>query len=283
MPSNLTVSEQLTHSTVRIECDTSDGISTGTGFFFRCLDDGNQFVPVIATNKHVIAGSTNGRFHLTLANDEGNPRVGSHIRIDLPDFQQRWVGHPDAAVDLCVMPIQPLIQEAESAGHKFFYTALDKHLIPTTNELADLGALEDVVMIGYPNGIWDSSNNMPIVRRGVSATHPNLNYEGRQEFMIDAACFPGSSGSPVFLYNHGGWSTRTGDMVMGGIRVKLLGVLYAGPQHTAAGEIRIVNVPTQQRAVAISTIPNNLGLIIKSSRILEMDAVLQPLVGARNG
>ena len=116
---------------------------------------------------------------------------------------------------------------------------------------------------------------MPILRRGVTATHPNINYEGKREFLIDAACFPGSSGSPVFLFNTNGWTNRNGGTVMGGTRVKLLGVLYAGPQHTATGEIRIMNVPTQQRAISISTIPNNLGLVIKASRLTELDAVIR--------
>jgi hypothetical protein len=119
---------------------------------------------------------------------------------------------------------------------------------------------------------------MPVSRRGVTATHPNLDYEGRREFMIDAACFPGSSGSPVFLYNVGGWADRQGNMMMGGIRVKLLGAPYAGPQHTAEGDIHIVNVPTQQKPVALSRIPNNLGLVIKASRLLDFDDVLRPLI-----
>lgn len=279
MPPNLTVSEQLTYSTVRIECLLADGtVGTGTGFFFRCLEEDGRHVPVIATNKHVVENSREGRFHLTLRDNEGHPLIGQHLNISLGTFQQRWIAHPDPDVDLCVMPINPLLQEADAAGHRFFYVPLDKSLIPNQAELEDLGALEDVIMIGYPNGIWDPTNNMPIVRRGVTATHPNLNYEGRREFMIDAACFPGSSGSPVFLYNNGSWSNRAGGMVMGGTRVKLLGLLYAGPQHTASGEVRIINVPTQQRAIAISTIPNNLGLIIKASRLLEMDDVIRPLI-----
>lgn len=279
MPPNLTASEQLTYSTVRIECQLADGsIGTGTGFFFQCLAQGDQTVPVIVTNKHVIANARQGRFNLTLANNENGPSVGQHINIMLDNFEQRWIHHPAADVDLCIMPIAPLLQETSAAGHRFFYLNLDKSLIPTTQELADLGAIEDVIMIGYPNGIWDATNNMPIIRRGVTATHPNLDYNGRKEFMIDAACFPGSSGSPVFLYNTGGWSTREGDMIMGSTQIKLLGLLYAGPQHTASGEIRIINVPTQQRTIAVSTIPNNLGLIIRSSRLLEMDDVLRPLV-----
>ena len=275
----LTPSEQLTFSTVRIECRMSDGSNgTGTGFFYRCLEDGDRYVPVIFTNKHVIKGAIQGHFQLTLLKSEEVPDIGNYINIELDNFEQRWIQHPDPTVDLCAMPIAPLLQEAGAAGHRFFFINLDKSLILTPDELEDLGALEDIIMIGYPNGIWDPKNNMPIVRRGVTATHPNLDYEGRKEFLIDAACFPGSSGSPVFLYNSGGWTTRSGNIVMGGLRLKLLGLLYAGPQHTTAGEIRIVNVPTQQRAVAISSIPNNLGLIIKSIRLLEMDDVIRSAI-----
>ena len=43
-----------------------------------------------------------------------------------------------------------------------------------------------------------------------------------------------------------------------GTRIKLLGVLYAGPQHIASGEIVIPNIPTTSRPIAISRIPNNL-------------------------
>ena len=279
MTLNLTASEQLTHSTARIECLLADGSTgTGTAFFFKCLEQDDQHVPVIVTNKHVVKNAVEGRFHLTLRNDDGSPKIGNHLHIALDNFEQRWIPHPDPQVDLCVMPINSLLQEADAAGHRFFCVTLDRSLIPTQTELDDLGALEDVIMIGYPNGIWDPANNMPIIRRGATATHPNLDYEGRKEFMIDAACFPGSSGSPVFLYNTNGWSHRNGGMTMGSLRIKLLGLLYAGPQYTTTGEVKIITMPTQQRTIAISMIPNNLGLIIKSTRLLEMDDVLRPIL-----
>ncbi len=64
-------------------------------------------------------------------------------------------------------------------------------------------------MVGYPVGLWDSVNNMPILRRGSTATLLDWTYEGRQEFVIDAACFPGSSGSPVFKYTVGDYIQQT--------------------------------------------------------------------------
>jgi hypothetical protein len=278
MPSQLSPSEQLTYSTVRIECTLSEGgTSTGSGYFFRFVDTGDQHVPAIVTNKHVVEGATVGRFALTKAAPAGGPQPGSHPIIELDQFAQRWIHHPDPKVDLCAMPIGPLLNEASEQGVNFFYIALDKSLIPSEEELAEMTALEDVIMIGYPNGIWDAVNNMPLIRRGITATHPNLDYNGQSEFMIDAACFPGSSGSPVFLFNVGGYATRSGGMVIGPGRIKLLGTLYAGPQHTAAGEIEIVDIPVHQRPVAFSRIPNNLGLVIKARRLLELEQVFERL------
>jgi len=276
MSPNLSASEQLTHSTVRIECEYSDGSTgVGTGFFFRFADDGDQHVPAIVTNRHVVQRAQRGVIHLNRVGPDGGPARGRHMGIVLDNFEQPWQGHPDAAVDLCAMPIAPLHREAESRGERIFYVGLDRSLIPNAQELNDLTALEDLVMIGYPIGIWDPTYNQPIIRRGITATHPALDYEGRREFMIDAACFPGSSGSPVFLFNLGSYVNRSGAVVVGGTRVKLLGVLYAGPQYTAEGEIQIVNVPTHQRPMAVSRIPSNLGLVIRSERLLDFDAIFR--------
>lgn len=274
---NLAVSEQLTFSTVRIECQLQTGeISTGTGFFFRFLESRDQHIPVIVTNKHVIEGANYGRFQINLADATGQP-TGQHETITIIEFENGWIKHPDPNVDLCILPISEILRQFKIMGKTPFFIALDASLIPSPVEMEQLTALEEIIMIGYPNGIWDALNNKPIIRRGITATHPNISYEGRLEFMIDAACFPGSSGSPVFLYNLGNYVSRDGGTVIGS-RIKLLGILYAGPQHTATGEIKIVNVPTQQKPLAISRIPNNLGLIIKSQRLMDFEKVLQDLI-----
>ena len=40
-------------------------------------------------------------------------------------------------------------------------------------------------MIGYPNGLWDKVNGLPFFKRGMTATHPYINYNGREEFVMD--------------------------------------------------------------------------------------------------
>lgn len=271
---DLSITEQLQYSTVRIECENSDGgMSTGSGYFFKFKEkkESGEHIPVVITNKHVINGAVRGRLILTKMDQLGNPLDTEHFNIAIENFESYWRQHPESDVDLCAMPLAPLLNVAESLGQKIFYIPLDNSLIPSDSQLEELAALEDIVMIGYPNGIWDSINNKPIFRKGVTATHPFFDYNGKREFMIDAACFPGSSGSPVFLLNEGGYRDKKGTTYLGATRIYILGTLYAGPQHTATGEVRVINIPTSQKPISISNIPNNLGLVIKSSRIKELE------------
>ena len=274
MPHTLAPAEQLAHSTIRIEVEAADGsVGTGTGFFFQFAKVGETTVPAVVTNKHVVAGARKGRFYVTLAGPDGNPSYGTHEPVNFENFESFWIPHPDPDIDLCAMPVAPLLHAAEQASKRLFFIALDHAMLPSDSELSEMTMLEDVVMVGYPNGIWDQTNNMPILRRGVAATHPNLDWNGRPEFLIDAACFPGSSGSPVFLFNLGSYTTKSGGTMMGASRIKLLGILYAGPQHIATGEIRIVAIPTVDKPISMTSIPNNLGMIIKARKLMELDAI----------
>lgn len=270
----LSPAEQLAHSTVRIECDLANGMGTGTGFFYSLNNNGDQHVPVIITNKHIVAGAVKGRFLLTLQEASGGPSVGACQAFELDAFEQRWAPHPDPNVDLCAMPIAPLLREAEQRNQKFFYVTFDKELLPSKEEIEDMIGLENITMVGYPNGLWDRKNNLPIFRRGVLATDYKHDWNGKKEFLIDAACFPGSSGSPVMLFDVASYQTRKGTF-MGSSRIKLLGVLYAGPQHTVEGEVKVVLVPTQQKAVAVAGIPNNLGIIIKAEQLLAFEGMFR--------
>jgi len=273
---NLSISEQLTYSTVRIECELNNGgISTGTGFFFNFLEnkDDNSHIPVVITNKHVIKNAKKGKLIITKANEKGEPLDTEHFTLSFDNFESFWKLHPENDVDLCAMPIAPFINMAKERGDKLFYIPFTKSLFITEKQKSELRTLEDVLMIGYPNGIWDSINNMPIFRKGTTATNPLIDYNGKKEIMIDIAAFPGSSGSPVLIFNENGYSDRKGNTYMGASRIILLGILYAGPQMTTTGEI--IMTPNIQRPISVSKIPNNLGLIIKAERILELEKLFE--------
>ena len=273
----LSIIEQLCFSTTRIETKDADGNSySGTGFFFNYKYDENRIMPIIVTNKHVVRGMGTGVFQLTKADTNGNPIHKEHFKIQIDQFEQRWLFHPDNNVDLCVFPLAQITNLTISQGISLFYRTFDESLIPNSEEIKTLDAVEDIIMIGYPNGLWDSVNNMPLIRKGITSTDIKLDYEGRKEFLIDAACFPGSSGSPVLICNVGGYRDKQGNLNWGRSRVLLLGVLYAGPQLTVTGDIKVVTIPNmQQKAFAVSHIPNNLGYIIKAERIMDFFPIIK--------
>jgi hypothetical protein len=241
----VSVAEKLLFSTVRIETTLTNGSTgVGTGFFFDIQLDDQRVVPVIITNKHVIANSSSGQFQVHEAetsNDQVRPS-GEFFTIRLDRFLDRWISHPNTEVDLCAMPFQPLRAEAEKIGRTIFSIPLSNGVILTDKALTEFSAVEDVLMIGYPIGLWDVANNLPILRRGITASHPGIDFDGKSIGVIDAACFPGSSGSPVLIVSEGAHANKAGALVFSGPRVVLLGVLFSGPQMTAEGEIIVENI-----------------------------------------
>lgn len=269
---NLSLSEKLTYSTIRIECfDVKGNMSTGTGYFFnfKVNKDTGEHIPTIITNKHVIKNAFCGKLIFCTSKD-GEPLNNKHHTINITDFEKAWIHHNFTDVDLCVMPIAQLLEDTKAKDIELFYISLGIENLPKKEDLEDLTALEELIMIGYPNGIWDSYNNKPIIIKGITATHPALDYNNKKEFVIDMACFPGSSGSPVFLLSEGSYtSKKSGSLMIGSSKFFLLGTLYAGPQHNVIGQI--VSVPISTKPITFLTIPNNLGFVIKHDRILELE------------
>lgn len=117
----LSILEQLCFSTTRIETEDSvGGKFSGTGFFYNLII-GDKIIPLIVTNKHVVQNMKKGLFRLTKSNSNGNPDYTNHFTISYDtDFEKMWYFHPDANVDLCVLPINPLLEAANKMGNSLF-------------------------------------------------------------------------------------------------------------------------------------------------------------------
>jgi len=275
----LSNSEKITHSTVRIEIINERGqaISTGSGFFFRFSIKGTHNVPVLITNKHVVKDAKIGRLVFTIGDDENNPKYGEKFSYNITDFEKAFIFHPSDDVDLCIMPMQPIFEDAHTRHNKKLFTvSLDETIIPTAEQLNELSVMEDVIMVGYPNGLWDQTNNLPIIRRGITAVHPKFDYNGKTDIVVDMACFPGSSGSPIFIHNQGSYPSGNGITI--GSRILLLGILYAGPQMTAIGDIQTRTIPTADVQFARTNLMINIGYAVKSRRLVDFKSILEPLV-----
>lgn len=274
------LSHTLLHSTVRIVAIKTNGqAAVGTGFFYSIRDFSGQstngFIPLIVTCRHVIAGSFIVRLDCALGSSNSLTRSENHFPVTVPS--DMWIGDPDTNVDLTVLPIASLLENLEKQGKILDCASLDNKLIPSTNELKSLEAFQQIYLIGYPIGISDELNNLPIIRRGITATDPSVDYDGRKEFMIDAAVFPGSSGSPVLTVEEGIVSSG-GMLGFGGSRVRLLGILYGGPQFSADGKVEVKTVPTAFDMSARTDIPMNLGLAIKASRLDDFQSVFDEIL-----
>ena len=273
--SNMSISEMLTYSTVLINCQYADGsVGSGTGFIVNLCNKPEEktCIPVLITNNHVVNNSVRTVFEFCKADENGEPLDTESFSFNYSGAGNKWILHPNKNIDLCCLPLGPALNELAKTDIKIFYIPLETDLIPTESKINELSAIEDIVMIGYPIGISDQYNHKPVIRRGITATHPKKDYQGQKHILLDMACFPGSSGSPVFIMNQGSYATPSGITV--GNRIYLLGILFGGPQYTAQGILSFANVPNIPKPIV--NIPTNLGVAIKSSEILEFEKILDP-------
>lgn len=223
----------------------------------------------------MVENSLTGKLRFTLKNQFGEPDYGNHFDCQITDFKDAWTNHPDPDIDLCAMPIAEVQKlTVEKTSKEPFYLPLDSGIMPSQSDIDGLIGMEEVKMIGYPNGLWDELNNMPLYRKGVLASNYKFDWNGKKEFIVDLSVFPGSSGSPVFLLDESGYKTKKAT-IFGSTRFKLLGIVYKTFLHHISGGIYSANIPTNQQNIAVSSMPNNLGLVIKSERLLDFEQIFK--------
>lgn len=255
--------------------------SIGTGFFYGFPSSAtttgapDTLFPVLVTNKHVLNGCTRAQIVLTVApvsvpkNAFGRPEGATIEAFDIPINSDTRIDHPSANVDLCGLLVGPLFNALQAQGRAAHHFLLTHSMRLDTETRALMRTVESITMVGYPSGLWDETNNAPIIRRGITATHPLIPYRGLPEFVIDAACFPGSSGSPIFVYEDGMY--RSGPSSMSpGTRLALIGILWGGPQYSAEGVLHSEPIPHSANGTLLTNVPMNLGFAVAAD---ELDAI----------
>lgn len=266
------LAEKLMYVTVQVRCELEGGgLSQGTGFIFT-YSKGNRSLPVLITNKHVVCGASKTRLAIPYVHTENGIDERRSFCITVDGGEAVWVKHPDDSIDLCALPLQSVFDLMLRHDSEAHHVALDESIIPSQAQLDKLSPFENVIMIGYPIGLIDEVHNAPLMRKGMTATHPRYDYNGQSIFLIGCACFPGSSGSPVFLLDNGPY-VEDGVLTFGMQRFKFLGVMFSGPVQRATGEVDVIDIPTTQRLIATTGIPTNLGNVIKARKLTELGDV----------
>lgn len=256
----MTPDRRLQYSTVRMEVAYASGASgVGTAFHFGFTTDDGRVVPMVVTNRHVIWDPTEGpAIEGSFQVHESRVVEGQvvpadafrtvHFTSQTKAFHEYWRGHSDSCVDLCAMMAMPLKRVMNQMGCAPFINVISDSLALRPEQVRDLNVVEDVLMVGYPTGLSDELHNLPLFRKGATATHPAVDFQGRPEFLVDLACFPGSSGSPVFAVRRDSYPLEEA----GGRHDprRFLGVLYAGP--TLGGSMV------------------NLGMVVRADKVREL-------------
>lgn len=259
--------KRLLFSTVRVDTELVDGTAgSGTAFIVAHAHARGTHAFVV-TNRHLVEGVRRGGLVFTQARN-GRPAYGQRFQLNIDEFPHAWFHHPDPEVDLSIVALSPLARAAADLGVQLYYHAIDTAWIPDALSVRGFDALEDVLFVGYPSGVWDQANLMPILRRGTTATPLELDFEGRRQFLIDAAVYPGSSGSPVFVVRS---DPLRADAVR---RIWFAGVISAVFFREEARPITAAPVPANDGA-AMSSEMIDLGLVIKAQAVVEIiDAYL---------
>jgi hypothetical protein len=274
-----TTAEKLFFATARIDADLSSAqaskAGSGTAFVLRHRA-GRHTHEFLVTDRHVVTPARRlvAHFHRADPIRDDVPALTDvlHYTFEPDRAGTFWQLHPDADVDLALTPLAPIRAALEREGTQLFYRAIDSNLAPIEADLAQCDALEDVVFIGYPNGVWDRAHHLPAARRGITATPIAVDFEGRPRFLIDAAVFGGSSGSPVFIYNRSGWTARDGAL-RDGQRLLFAGVVGAVYYRSAVNDV--VSLPAARpshsgRHIVRDREMLDLGIVHKARAVIEL-------------
>lgn len=271
-----TISEQLFFVSCRIQAVGEGRSWVGTGFAYEIETTLGRAIYLV-TNRHVLDGAHDVTITMIARAADGGPQLGrttsTTVSIESPP---QWTGHPNPDVDLAIMPLAGVIADMTHRGAPPFYRAVTPALCQGVGANVELDAIEQVTFIGYPNGLFDTANYLPIARRGSTATPVDVDYRGLPAFLIDASVFGGSSGSPVFIADSGSYTTRDGSVMLGGTRIALLGVLAAVHTRTVHGEVQMA--PT--RLVANFDEGIDLGIVYKASAFDEIASMRMAADGA---
>jgi len=201
-------------------------VSQGSGFFFYDLEPKNGEGPqwrglrgqYLVTNRHVVFppdfGGLEAVTHISelrfffrgiSENRQSIKRVTKVL--DGVAVAERTLLHHDSEVDICLIDIgdivvseirrQALPKTPEHVAKLgFLYHGITDSNFPESTPI-QVTTGDDILIVGYPRGYYDTKNLFPIVKRGSIASKWGERFEGKPYFLIDSKLYAGSSGSLV--------------------------------------------------------------------------------------
>ena len=243
--------EQVFFTTTRITIPQANGAGTSIGTGFLCnapLNDGTaRSVLLLISNKHVFQNPSGAiSFTFNKKENESEPDLGNIHTFSGIEFSGIYTEHPNPEIDLACINASIITHEE----HNVFYKNVTPEMISDFKEETFVPGL-DIWFVGYPAIRFDVSNNLPLLRKGYVSSIPKVNFNSKDEFVIDAQVYQGSSGSPVFAAIDGNF--------------KLIGVVT----QTMIRHGMLQTIPTLQSGLVVEQ-TLGLGIVLKSTLLHEL-------------
>ena len=275
--------------------------NVGTGFLMTKKLDGKKRGTFLITNKHVLRKDTSGpyskfievRFYAKSKSDSDQKIKWIRVPILAANnkFHEIVFMHPNKSVDIAGMLISALVNQY---SNDIDFTSLSENNILTREvaqqELIDAG--EDLLILGYPAGIFSETNYLPLVKSGLLSSSSSedlyLKLGDSSEikgkvYLVDGALFGGNSGGPVFIKprwkaekkkDGHGQTVKLGE----GLPLYLLGVNSSSIQlsekvYTRIFESKDISVTTQNKTARKKVEKDKTGEYIEIEKQIMLNVV----------
>jgi hypothetical protein len=188
------LSVELIQATVQVEQPLGDGTrSVGTGFLISDPTADGKPRTVLVTANHVFAKMPGpiATIGFRIQNADGSWRYDPEPLRIREGTRELWTRHPDRDVAVIAIVAPPgfakaAIPETWLASDDTF----DKYAV---------GPGDELLALGFPEGLSANDAGFPILRSGRVASFPLEPSTAFPTFLLDFNVFPGNSGGPVYM------------------------------------------------------------------------------------
>jgi hypothetical protein len=167
-------------------------LTNATGFFFE--RDGRLYV---VTSRHVVLDEPSAhhpdRIEIELHVNPEN--LADTVQFSIPLYREGksvWLEGLDSAgaIDVVALRLERDVLPEKMLHHAFTPGQLFR-------KLSDVEIGAQVLIVGFPLGVYDTLHRLPVARRASVASSFGIRFQGKGCFLTDARLHRGTSGAPV--------------------------------------------------------------------------------------
>jgi len=121
------------------------------------------------TCRHVVNGFAFAAFSFVQSKGD-EPNLGQKCVVSVTNLQNLVFYDPDPKIDVALIPLVPILNYFKAVGQTPLFRSLNIDFVPSREAAEDLSTIQSIVFVGYPYGLHDEKNLLPLARRGFTAS-----------------------------------------------------------------------------------------------------------------